>query len=98
MHDELMLDPSPLDHRLMATVAQALRLDASELHSTTAFRDLAVWDSFAALAVLYGIEDDFGVQIGYGALDCAVTLGDLQALITERIARAGAASPRRRTP
>ena len=84
----------PLDHRLKTTVAQALRVDPHRLVSDTVFRELSGWDSFAALALVYGIEDDFGVQIGYGALQGAATLGQLQQLIQDRLGRPGAASPR----
>ena len=51
----------------------------------TEFRKLATWDSFLALALIYGIEERFGVLIGYGTLATAVTVADLLALV-----RAGA--------
>ena len=86
----------PLDARLKATVGQALRVDPDALDGGTVFRELSVWDSFAALALIYGIEDDFGVQVGYGALEGVATLGELQGLIEAQLAQAGSASLRRR--
>lgn len=71
---------------LQAVVARAMGVSPERVGPDTEFRKLATWDSFLALALIYGIEERFGVLIGYGTLATAVTVNDLQALI-ESVAR-----------
>lgn len=65
---------------LAAVMARAMGVSPEQIGPETAFRQPGSWDSFAALALIYGIEERFGVLIGYGTLDTAITLADLQAL------------------
>ena len=74
-----MSEPQP--DALAAVLARAMGVPPERIGPETAFRKLATWDSFAALALIYGIEERFGVLIGYGMLDTAVTVADLQALV-----------------
>lgn len=71
--------------KLFETVAGAFNVPASSLSETTEFRSLLHWDSFAALALVYGIENTFGVLLGYGALNEVKTLGQLNDLIATRL-------------
>ena len=71
---------------LRAVIARAMGVSPDLVGPDTEFRKLATWDSFLALALIYGIEERFGVLIGYGTLATAVTVADLMALI-ERGAR-----------
>lgn len=71
--------------KLFETVAGAFNVPASSLSETTEFRSLLHWDSFAALALVYGIENTFGVLLGYGALNEVKTLGQLNELIATRL-------------
>lgn len=66
---------------LIVTVASAFNADASNVNGDTEFRKLGDWDSFTALALIYGIEDAFGVLIGYGALDQIKTVDELADLV-----------------
>ena len=75
--------------KLIETAAAAFHVDPATLQAGTEFRKLGHWDSFAALALVYGIEDAFGVLIGYGALDEIRTLGELEALIRQRLSHRG---------
>lgn len=68
---------------LQDVIARAMGVSAGLVGPDTEFRKLATWDSF--LALIYGIEERFGVLIGYGTLATAVTVADLLALV-----RAGA--------
>jgi acyl carrier protein len=67
--------------KLIGTTAAAFHVAPETLDADTDFRRIGIWDSFAALALVYGIEDAFGVLIGYGALHEAKTVGELAALI-----------------
>lgn len=66
---------------LTAVLARAMDASAGAIGPETLFRKLGTWDSFAALALIYGIEERFGVLIGYGTLSTATTVADLQTLI-----------------
>ena len=66
---------------LVAVVARAMGASLEQVGPETAFRTLGTWDSFAALALIYGIEERFGVLLGYGMLGTAVTVADLLALV-----------------
>ena len=46
----------------------------------TEFRKLGTWDSFVAGAQIYGIEERFGLLIGYGMCTTTVRVADLMAL------------------
>ena len=70
---------------LCAVLARAMGVTPDLIGAETEFRKLGTWDSFAALALIYGIEERFGGLIGYGTLATAVTVADLLALV-----RAGA--------
>lgn len=75
-----------MPEKLYETIAFAFKVPVDTLNAETEFRTLIHWDSFAALALVYGIEDAFGVQIGYGALNEVRTIDALQALIVKRLA------------
>ena len=62
-------------------LARAMEVTPELIGAETEFRKLGTWDSFAALALIYGIEERFGVLIGYGMLNTTVTVADLMALI-----------------
>lgn len=66
---------------LQDVIARAMGVSAGLVGPDTEFRKLATWDSFLALALIYGIEERFGVLIGYGMLNTTVTVADLMALI-----------------
>ena len=66
---------------LCAVLARAMGVTPDLIGAKTEFRKLGTWDSFAALALIYGIEERFGVLIGYGMLNTTVTVADLMALI-----------------
>lgn len=66
---------------LVAVLARAMGASPGQIGPETAFRTLGTWDSFAALALIYGIEERFGVLLGYGMLGTAVTVADLLALV-----------------
>ena len=66
---------------LQDVIARAMGVSAGLVGPDTEFRKLATWDSFLALALIYGIEERFGVLIGYGTLATAVTVADLLALV-----------------
>lgn len=66
---------------LVAVLARAMDCSPEPIGPETVFRELGTWDSFAALALIYGIEERFGVLIGYGMLGTTETVADLMALI-----------------
>ena len=66
---------------LCAVLARAMEVTPELIGAETEFRKRGTWDSFAALALIYGIEERFGVLIGYGMLNTTVTVADLMALI-----------------
>ncbi|MBN8440303.1 MAG: acyl carrier protein [Thauera sp.] len=75
--------------KLIETAARAFNIPPESLSESTEFRTLLHWDSFAALALVYGIEDAFGVLLGYGALNEVTTLGQLNELIATRLRHSG---------
>jgi acyl carrier protein len=73
---------------LIPVVARAIDVTPEAVGAETEFRKcvggLGVWDSFAALALVYGIEAEFGVRLGYGVLAQVTTIGELAAAIEAR--------------
>ncbi|MFK3738286.1 acyl carrier protein [Massilia sp. TN1-12] len=64
--------------------AEALETDAGALAAATVFKDLANWDSLAALSVIAMIDEHYGVSVGGTDLEKAQTLQDLWNLVVER--------------
>lgn len=64
--------------------AEALETNAAELSSDTVFKDLASWDSLAALSVIAMIDEHYGVSVGGTDLEKARSLQDLWDLVAQR--------------
>jgi acyl carrier protein len=64
--------------------AEALETDAAELAADTAFKDLANWDSLAALSVIAMIDEHYGVSVGGTDLEQSRSLQDLWQLVAQR--------------
>jgi acyl carrier protein len=64
--------------------AEALEMDAAELSADTVFKDLANWDSLAALSVIAMIDEHYGVSVGGADLEKARSLQDLSDLVAQR--------------
>lgn len=64
--------------------AEALETNAAELSPDTVFKDLASWDSLAALSVIAMIDEHYGVSVGGTDLEKARSLQDLWDLIAQR--------------
>jgi acyl carrier protein len=64
--------------------AEALETDAAELSADTEFKDLANWDSLAALSVIAMIDEHYGVSVGGTDLERSRSLQDLWQLVAQR--------------
>lgn len=71
--------------KFIVNMAEALEVDSSELGATTEFKDLASWDSLAALSVIAMIDESFNVPVGGDDLEKSTTLGDLWDLVAKRL-------------
>ena len=71
--------------RQIEIAARALDVAPATLSADTVFAKHRNWDSFAALALVYGIEEAYGVLLGYGALGAAKTLGEVADLVQARL-------------
>lgn len=71
--------------KFIVNMAEALEVDSSELRATTEFKDLASWDSLAALSVIAMIDESFNVSVGGDDLEKSTTLGDLWDLVAKRL-------------
>jgi acyl carrier protein len=64
--------------------AEALETNAAELSAGTVFKDLANWDSLAALSVIAMIDEHYGVSVGGADLEQSRSLQDLWDLVAQR--------------
>jgi acyl carrier protein len=64
--------------------AEALETNAAELLAGTVFKDLANWDSLAALSVIAMIDEHYGVSVGGADLEQSRSLQDLWDLVAQR--------------
>jgi acyl carrier protein len=64
--------------------AEALETSPAELSAGTAFKDLANWDSLAALSVIAMIDEHYGVSVGGADLEQSRSLQDLWDLVAQR--------------
>jgi acyl carrier protein len=69
----------------IANMADALEIDAAELNNDTVFKDLASWDSLAALSMIAMIDDSYNVSVGGDDLEKAITVQNLRDLLEARM-------------
>jgi acyl carrier protein len=68
----------------IANFAEALETNRAELLADTTFKDLANWDSLAALSVIAMIDEHYGVSVGGADLEQSRSLHDLWDLVAQR--------------
>jgi acyl carrier protein len=68
----------------IANFAEALETNRAELSADTTFKDLANWDSLAALSVIAMIDEHYGVSVGGADLEQSRSLHDLWDLVAQR--------------
>jgi acyl carrier protein len=66
--------------------AEALETNASDLSVQTEFKDMANWDSLAALSVIAMIDEKYNVSVGGSDLEKSRTVQDLWDLVSQRVA------------
>jgi acyl carrier protein len=72
-------------HRRLETVfREILQDDSLELTDATSARDVPAWDSVMHVNLMFGIEQEFGVQFVGNELAEMSSIGDLKAYLASR--------------
>ena len=73
--------PSPATIEAIERIVRELLGDEVSLTAEMRPADVDGWDSLANVSIIFGIEEDFGVQLGDGVLAGFGTIGDLALLV-----------------
>ena len=71
--------------KFVADMANAIEIDPAALSVETEYKELANWDSMAALSMIAMIDDDYSVSVGGDDLEKSKTVKDLWELVEKRM-------------
>lgn len=72
--------------KFVMDVVQALEMAGDELSADTEFKELANWDSLAALSMIAMIDENYNVSIGGADIEKSRTVEELWDLVAKRMA------------
>jgi len=75
-----------LKHRVIAKIAQALGVDASEIKDQTSAIDIAAWDSVGRMAILFAISEEFGIELAPNETSKLDSVDSILAIVRARVA------------
>jgi acyl carrier protein len=70
--------------KLLKGLAEALEMEADDIHVEDTFRDYDNYDSLTELSILAMLDDQFGIEIEMSGYDRCMTVADLLALVESR--------------
>jgi len=68
--------------KIRTVLAQALRVEAADISSETAFGDLPQWDSMGHMEVMILLEENFGVEINADTISELVSVQAIYDYVT----------------
>lgn len=75
-----------LQHRVIAKIAEALGVDATEIRDQTSAIDIAVWDSVGRMAILFAISEEFGIELAPNETSKLDSVESIMAIVRARVA------------
>lgn len=71
--------------KFIENMADAIEIDRATLSLDTEYKELAAWDSLAALSMIAMIDDSYEVAVGGDDLESTRTVKDLWELVGARM-------------
>jgi acyl carrier protein len=72
--------------KFVTDIAEALEMDSAQLSAETEYKELANWDSLAALSVIAMTDENYNVSIGGDDIEKSRTVNELWDLVSKRMA------------
>ena len=72
--------------RVMATIAQALGVDAGDIEDHTSTTDIAAWDSVGRMSILFAISEEFGIELAPNETSNLSSVESILAIVQARAA------------
>jgi acyl carrier protein len=72
--------------KFITDIAEALEIENTQLAAETEYKELASWDSLAALSVIAMIDENYNVSIGGDDIEKSRTVQELWDLVSQRMA------------
>ncbi|MBD8528760.1 MULTISPECIES: acyl carrier protein [unclassified Massilia] len=72
--------------KFITDIAEALEIETTQLAAETEYKELASWDSLAALSVIAMIDENYNVSIGGDDIEKSRTVQELWDLVSQRMA------------
>jgi len=72
--------------KYVTDMAEALEMETTQLTAETEYKELANWDSLAALSVIAMTDENYNVSIGGDDIEKSRTVQELWNLVAQRMA------------
>jgi len=72
--------------KYVTDMAEALEMETTQLTAETEYKELANWDSLAALSVIAMTDENYNVSIGGDDIEKSRTVHELWNLVAQRMA------------
>jgi acyl carrier protein len=72
--------------KFVVDLAEALEMGSEQLSAETEYKELANWDSLAALSVIAMTDENYNVSIGGDDIEKSRTVKELWDLVAQRMA------------
>lgn len=72
--------------KFVTDIAEALEIETTQVAAETEYKELANWDSLAALSVIAMIDENYNVSIGGDDIEKSRTVQELWDLVSQRMA------------